>query len=553
MSSRRPSRTLLLLVMVLLILLGIGLSRQWPRAGTGRSPGKPSAAPCEGVAIGPGDSLQAAVDAHPEGTTFCLQAGMHRLARAVPKDHQRFIGEGAGTTLSGARVLRAGDAQRDADGRYFWGGQTQESRPHGTLLGPGYAEAPNQGDAYNEELFVTPSEDPEGAPSRFRRVTSLSELGPEKWFFDSARDRIYLTDNPARLGVIETSVLPTAIAAPMEASSRDVVIEGLIVEKYASVAQQAAVGGGGALDWSIRSVTVRYNHGVGVELGPGTLMENCKVHHMGQEGLSGGGNAATRPTLLRNTEVAYNKTLSFDADWDAGGAKFTRTYGHGMMVENSWFHHNRGAGLWFDIDNYDVIIRSNRFEANDRWGVHYEVSRRARIYWNEVFDTTNGPEDLLFNGSGIFIHNSAEVQVYENLVYDNDNGIFVRENRTATRWAQDSYREGLPHIGNVEIRDNDVRMLRGFTGMRVENGDARDYWRPSNVRFTGNTYRLDDGEGRFLGAGNDVYTFVEWRSLGNDRTGTLHPASSDGSLPNGAKAFTESAYGAQSAVARPDP
>ena len=509
--------------------------------------------PCEGIAVGPDDSLQAAVDARPEGTTFCLRAGIHRLARAVPKNHQRFIGEGAGTILSGARVLRASEARRDHGGRYYWDRQTQESNPHGTLLGPGYTEAPNPGDVYNEELFVTPSGASGDLPRRYQRVTSLSELGPAKWFFDYARDRIYMADDPARLGLIETSVLPAAIAAPAEAPSQGVVIEGVVVEKYASAAQQAAVGGSGALIWNIRFITVRHNHGVGAELGPGTLMENCKIHHMGQMGLSGGGNATTRPTVLRSTEVAYNNVLSFDADWEAGGAKFARTYGYGMIVENSWFHHNRGGGLWFDIDNFDVVIRSNRFEANDRWGVQYEVSRQAKIYWNEVFGTTNGPEDFLFNGSAIFVHNSAEVEVYDNLVYDNDNGIFVREDRQATRWAQDSFREGLPHVEHVRIHNNDLRMLSGFTGMRVERGDARDYWRPSTVRFDGNIYRLNDGEGRFLGAGNDVYTFERWQELGNDRTGALRSAATDGSLPNRARAFATSAYGAQPAVAQPHP
>src|SRR3712207_2735830 len=61
--------------------------------------------PCEGVAIAPGDSLQQAVDANPEGTTFCLNAGIHRLATAVPRSGQRFIGEGPDTVLSGARIL----------------------------------------------------------------------------------------------------------------------------------------------------------------------------------------------------------------------------------------------------------------------------------------------------------------------------------------------------------------------------------------------------------------------------------------------------------------
>ena len=49
-----------------------------------------------------------------------------------------------------------------------------------------------------------------------------------------------------------------------------------------------------------------------------------------------------------------------------GGAKFTHSYGRGLVVENSWFHHNFGYGLWLDIDDYDVTVRSNRIEANDR-------------------------------------------------------------------------------------------------------------------------------------------------------------------------------------------
>jgi hypothetical protein len=264
---------------------------------------------------------------------------------------------------------------------------------------------------------------------------------------------------------------------------------------------------------------------------------------MGQEGLIGGGDAVTRPTVLRDTEVAYNKTLSFDADWEAGGAKLTRAYGKGLVVENCWFHHNAGAGLWLDMDNHNVVVRSNRFQANDRWGVFYEVSRAAKIYWNEAFDTGNGPENALFNGAGIYIANSADVEVFENVVYDNANGIFVLEDRRATRWGQESFRKGLPHVQNVVVRDNDVRMFDGFTGMRVESGDARAYWRPGNVRFFANTYRFDRGM-RFYGPGNDVYTFDQWQGLGNDRDGRRLSALSRGTLPPDAVAFSKRPYGA---------
>lgn len=547
------------LAVVLLTVSGFGASRQL-RQGTGSSSAlrpstsdtaidvvPPPVTPCDGVAIQPGDDLQQAVDAHPEGTAFCLEAGVHRLAHAVPKNGQRFIGEGEGTVLSGARVLPATDARRDDSGHYYWDGQTQDSGPHGKLIERGHAEAPNEGDAYSEELFVTAPGDPQDPPERYQRVISLSALDSGKWYFDYDADRIYMTDNPAELGLIETSVVSTAIPASLEAETRDVTIENLVVEKYASAAQEASIGGEHAVDWSIRYVSARYSHGVGVELGPGTLMEHCKIHHMGQKGLMGGGHAIDRPTVLRNTEVSYNKTLSFDPGWDAGGTKFTRAYGHGMIVENSWFHHNFGTGLWFDIDNYNVTIRSNRFEANDRWGVFYEISRQAKIYWNEALDTTNGPEGFPFKGAGISISNSSDVEVFENLVHSNHNGILVKENADIVRELEYTYREEVPHIERVHIHNNVVGMQRGVTGMRVENGDARGYWKPSHIQFVGNIYWLED-TARFLGMGNDAYTFDEWQNLGNDSTGRVLSASPHGSLRNGAKTFGMTEYGARETV-----
>jgi hypothetical protein len=524
---------------------GAGASRRGAQV-TPRDPVEAPALPCTGVTVAPADDLQRAIDTYPARTTFCLEAGVHRLVHARPKDGQRFIGRGLDTILSGARILAAADASRDGAGRWYWAGQTQQSAPHGVLIRSGFPAArPNEGDRYSEELFVTASGDPRDPPRRYQRVLGFAELGPGRWYLDEDANRIYMTDDPARLGLIETSVASTAISAPARLERANVVIQNLVVEKYASGAQQAAVGGSGATDWDFRSVTVRYNHGAGVELGPGTIIEHCKIHHMGQIGLLGGGDATTRPTVLRDTEVADNRTLSFDPDWETGGAKFTRSFGQGMIVENSWFHDNSGGGLWFDIDNYNVVIRSNRFEDNQRWGVFYEVSRQARIYLNEVLGTTNGPEGFVDKGAGILVSNSADVDIYQNLLRDNDNGIFINEDGKATRWAQDTYREGLPHIHDVDIHENDIGMRRGVTGMRVENGDPNGYWQPSNVRFADNTYRVDATAERFIGVDNNLYRFHEWDALGNDGNGRALPISTTGSLPGQATKFAVTQYGAK--------
>jgi parallel beta-helix repeat protein len=56
-----------------------------------------------GVAVFPGQSLQAAVDGNPAGTTFILKAGTHQNQTVVPKRGNSFIGE-QGTVMDGGLV-----------------------------------------------------------------------------------------------------------------------------------------------------------------------------------------------------------------------------------------------------------------------------------------------------------------------------------------------------------------------------------------------------------------------------------------------------------------
>ena len=53
-----------------------------------------------GLNIKPGDSIQAAVNAHPEGTKFVIKAGVHRRQSIRPKSGMSFVGE-AGAVLDG--------------------------------------------------------------------------------------------------------------------------------------------------------------------------------------------------------------------------------------------------------------------------------------------------------------------------------------------------------------------------------------------------------------------------------------------------------------------
>ena len=99
------------------LLIGLILLATLPAAyrcvgGPPSPPDGESAGGCEtppdAVGVLPGESIQAAVDSHPEGTSFLLKAGVHRLQQIWPKEGDAFYGErdaecNRSTILTGAR------------------------------------------------------------------------------------------------------------------------------------------------------------------------------------------------------------------------------------------------------------------------------------------------------------------------------------------------------------------------------------------------------------------------------------------------------------------
>jgi parallel beta-helix repeat protein len=78
-------------------------SQKWDNAGgtTDPAPAPPPSSPLPpGIPIAPGQSIQAAVNANPGGTTFILKAGTHVRQSVIPKSGDVFVGE-PGAVLDG--------------------------------------------------------------------------------------------------------------------------------------------------------------------------------------------------------------------------------------------------------------------------------------------------------------------------------------------------------------------------------------------------------------------------------------------------------------------
>jgi len=461
-----------------------------PVAQSGGSSTPDGAGHCVGcdseLSVSPGQSIQAAVDSAPQGASFVIKSGVHRLQRVTPKDGQVFLGE-SGAVLSGARLLTQFVQQGHT---WVAGGQTQEGQIHGEC------QAAYPRCSSPEELFLD--------DVRLRHVWSVSEVAPETWFFDYAADRIYLGTDPAGRRV-ETSVTDAAFTG----NASGVTITGLTIEKYASAAQSGAIYGARGRGWTVEDNVIRLNHGAGLSLGPSMQVRNNHVLANGQLGVGGGDYYAD--IVVEGNEIAYNNEAGFDPAWEGGGAKFWATIN--LIARGNWVHHNRGPGLWADFENFGMVYENNVVEDNEWAGILHEISYAAVIRNNTV--RRNGFQDPRgwYWRAGILIAGSSDVEIYGNTVEDNANGIVgIQQNRGAGAL-------GPWLISNLWVHDNRVQMQVGQTGLVTDTGDMAIF-ESRNNHFDRNTY--------FLGAQAKVFTWMgdertegEWRSYGQDRAGTF--------------------------------
>jgi parallel beta-helix repeat protein len=451
----------------------------------------PAAAPAT-TAILPSQDIQAQVSAAAPGTTFLLKAGIHRLRSIVPKDGQTFVGE-TGAILSGARVLttfsRAGEAWVALN-------QTQQGPAIGNTDEVCRADAPRCG--YPEDLFIN--------GEALQHVESLAAGGPGKWYFDYPADKIYFWDDPTAK-TVETSVTAAAFGGP----ATGVTIRHLVIEKYASPTQQATVSLG--VRWLLEDCELRSNHSAAVANGANSVSRRNFVHHNGGLGLQGDG----ENVVIEDNEIAYNNYAGYNPYWGAGGAKWV--YTTNLVVRGNFAHHNGGPGLWTDINNVFTLYENNIVEDNERGGIFHEISYDATIRRNTARRNGTGRAFPSWTtGAGIEIVGSPNVEVYENVLEDNWQGITALDDHRGTGTR------GPWTVVNLHVHDNTITSRvsekgAGRTGLVDTSGTAA-FSAKANNRFRQNTYTLGANAQYFMWMGAD-YNESGWRSFGLDASSTF--------------------------------
>jgi len=413
------------------------------------------------VVLQPGDNVSATVSAQPAGTTFVFSAGVYRHAAITPRTGDTFRGD-PGAILNGAKVLQGFEGDGST---WSIGGQDSQLQAHGgcsDFLGQNY-----DGCSHPEQLFID--------GEVLWQVTNPNQLTPGRWYFDYGDDRIWILDNPAGR-TVELSITPAAF----QGDAKDVTIDGLVIEKYASRAQEGAIRGGGS-GWLIVNNEIRYNHGTGVRTHTDMVFRDNFVHHNGQIGVAGVGDRI----LVEGNEISFNGISGFNPFWEAGGTKCVLT--RDLIVRNNHVHDNLGRGLWTDIDNVNSLIEGNLVENNDQSGIAHEISFSATIRNNIVRNNGLGFDNWVW-GAQIMIQNSSDTTVTGNTVTvsaaGGDGIAVVNQNRGSGNL-------GVYISENVTVTGNDITYL-GDVGQSGVADDTNGFscQNQANVSFEGNTYRV---------------------------------------------------------------
>lgn len=462
--------------------------------------------------VSPGGDIQATIDAAAPNESILVQSGTYRITTPLnPKNGQILAGE-AGTIISGSEVL----SNWTADGGSRW-----YSTGH---LPAAYSDSGQCDDTTQnicqkrEQVFIN--------GVHLTRVMNAAAVTANTFYEDYAANRVYIGQDPSGK-TIEMSKTQFAIRS----GNDNVRITGLTVQHFASPSQQGAIFAEQGENWEIDNNEIRWNHAIGIfcSYAHAIRIHHNNVHHNGQLGI---GHSRTNNSFIEDNEVSFNNTDGYwGGDWESGGIKVTNS--HYATTQRNNVHDNNGLGIWYDINNWMSVITDNDVNDNFACGIRYEISYQAIISYNRIAGNgyafaANGrngqnADGSLFATAGININGSSNVEVHNNTLGSNQNGICAQE-RTRTN-SDTNMSIGPWDTNNLWVHHNDVTQTTGATfGYGIAAGlntlsptDVNAYYLPAkNNRFNFNTYRLDSTSALRFSWNKGYRTFTTWQNSTTD-------------------------------------
>jgi parallel beta-helix repeat protein len=450
----------------------------------------PAGAPaCTGVAIGVAQEAQSVVERYPAGTAFCFSAGVHRITRTIKP--------GAGTTLgSSTRAVLTGSKRLST-----WAANSGDWKATG-VLPAAYGMTGQCEDNVANICYLREQIFQDGV--HLRRVATRALVVPGTFYGDYAANAVYVGTNPATRAM-EISRTNTAISS----GSANVTVRGLTVEHFASASQAGAVVAGPG--WRVQSNDIRDNHAVGVMLvnADNAVLSQNFIRRNGQLGV--GQYSSVNGRITANHINNNNTDGYWIADWESGGIK--TTWSSGGAVTNNQIWANLGVGLWSDAYDENRTFSGNHIENNAACGIRFEIGRNGVIANNTVirngYGTRRNSGTSLWDGAGINVNTSSNVQVRNNYVAGNVNGVSIQSRtRGSGPW-------GLNVLRDVLVSNNTISMRAGTqaTGM-VQNGGSP--LPAGELVFKYNAYLVESLAAKHFQRFGTWHTSTTWPKTGND-------------------------------------
>lgn len=469
--------------------------------------------------VAAGANIQATLDSSPVNSRIRLEAGTHRItAPLVMKTGQVLMGA-VGAVVKGSVVLSTWTDNLDGT---WWA-----STVLADYTDNGVCENLTDNDCKRrEQVFV------DGV--HLKRYMSKAALGTiaNAFYQDIVADRTYITQNPATKTIEMSSV--AHMLNTENANINGIRVTGLKVQHFASPGQKGAVnlqGTGIVVD----NCEFTDNHAVGLRVtsAPGAHLHHNNIHHNGQIGM---GCNRSDGTIIEHNEISWNNTDNFyGGDWESGGIKVANS--DDVIFRFNEVHDNIGIGCWYDIDNRRGIINGNNIINNYADGIRYELNYGGKIYGNTV--TGNGYGFGLGPGRGgqdkwgfistsaIAVNCSTDVEIYDNFVGPNQNGIVgqMRSRGTSPKFGT------LWETKNLWVHNNTVWLTTGGSVNRdgsigfdtVSMGTIEPtqyYGTAKNNRFNFNTYIIDSLSALKFGWTESYKTFAGFQAAGQEANGT---------------------------------
>jgi hypothetical protein len=262
---------------------------------------------------------------------------------------------------------------------------------------------------------------------------------------------------------------------------RDVQLSYLTIQNFASDGEnQGALYAG--TGWRIDHSTFRENTFVALFAGSQNVVEYNCFEGNGQLGVGTFRlDEPARDVLIDHNEFRYNNVKNLQNCGCAGGMKFWAT--RDARFVNNWVHSNRGAGVWADNNNAEMLFDGNYINDNDNEGIFYEISYNFLISNNSLVRNAvvkGKQKDGTFPIGAVYVSESGGVdvpgmryavsEIRNNLFLDNWDGVALWE--SGNRYAGTDGEGYAPAYGdpihwktqNVTVQSNEFVVDKAVIG-----------------------------------------------------------------------------------------